>query len=70
MRPLTGRPASGASWRVAGAAGRSRIVLAAIVPPEPGPSPAQHTVDVATHVDIVDQWGRDSFPASDPPANW
>jgi hypothetical protein len=20
--------------------------------------------------DIVDQWGADSFPASDPPANW
>jgi len=20
--------------------------------------------------DIVDVWGRDSFPASDPPANW
>ena len=20
--------------------------------------------------DIVDQWGLDSFPASDPPANW
>lgn len=20
--------------------------------------------------DIVDIWGRDSFPASDPPANW
>jgi hypothetical protein len=20
--------------------------------------------------DIVDQWGEDSFPASDPPANW
>ena len=21
-------------------------------------------------VDIVDQWGAHSFPASDPPANW
>jgi hypothetical protein len=21
-------------------------------------------------VDIIDQWGMDSFPASDPPANW
>ncbi|WP_159079413.1 hypothetical protein [Plantactinospora sp. BC1] len=21
-------------------------------------------------VDIVDQWGEQSFPASDPPANW
>jgi hypothetical protein len=20
--------------------------------------------------DIVDEWGADSFPASDPPANW
>jgi hypothetical protein len=20
--------------------------------------------------DMVDMWGRDSFPASDPPANW
>ena len=20
--------------------------------------------------DMVDQWGMDSFPASDPPANW
>jgi hypothetical protein len=29
--------------------------------------PAEHT---APGVDIVDVWGHDSFPASDPPANW
>ena len=22
------------------------------------------------HMDIVEQWGHQSFPASDPPANW
>ena len=26
--------------------------------------------DVADVADVVDVWGNDSFPASDPPANW
>jgi hypothetical protein len=26
--------------------------------------------DADPPADIVDQWGEQSFPASDPPANW
>lgn len=39
-------------------------------PAEPAP-PTQRRVDAERAVmDIVDIWGRDSFPASDAPANW
>jgi hypothetical protein len=39
-----------------------RDVLAA--PPAAGAGQGRRLTD------IVDEWGKDSFPASDPPANW
>jgi hypothetical protein len=37
------------------------------------PTPAPRSVNPRATVDdmdIVEVWGHDSFPASDPPANW
>jgi RNA polymerase-binding transcription factor DksA len=39
----------------------------AVPPPTSPPSPDRNATPAA---DIVDVWGIDSFPASDPPANW
>lgn len=39
----------------------------------PAPSPgeqAQPWPAAGFNGDIVEEWGRQSFPASDPPANW
>jgi hypothetical protein len=39
-------------------------------PPHAEPCPAAQQNDIDAAPDIVEEWGRQSFPASDPPANW
>jgi len=40
----------------------------ALTSAEPWPATQRAATDAIA--DIVEEWGRQSFPASDPPANW
>jgi hypothetical protein len=42
------------------------VDVAGPAPRQKAPAPSSRADDI----DIVEVWGQDSFPASDPPANW
>lgn len=52
-----------------GAQPRPRACPTEAAGPWPAPLPDLRAA-TSEPLDIVDEWGRHSFPASDPPANW
>ena len=40
------------------------------IPSGTRPTERARVEQAAAEADIVEVWGQDSFPASDPPANW
>ncbi len=47
----------------------TRLPTAELIAP-PRPAPGAVDADDPTGLDLPEIWGRGSFPASDPPANW
>ena len=45
-------------------------MTAVLTRPLPRTPPRRRPEPLEPPVDVVDQWGMDSFPASDPPSNW
>jgi hypothetical protein len=71
---MISRPAGSPQTPMSSSSGRGQHVqnayIADLVPLVRRQSPSAGAYAGGFDGDIVDEWGRQSFPASDPPANW